>query len=57
MQVAKIINEQPKAGPLTAGEVITSGTLTDAMPIAPGEEWLTEVQGLDLPGLSVNFTA
>ncbi len=57
MQVAKIIKGQPEAGPLAAGEVITSGTLTDAMPIAPGDEWTAEVEGLDLPGLTVNFTA
>jgi 2-keto-4-pentenoate hydratase len=41
---------------LEAGEVIASGTLTDAFPIAPGETWTTAFAGsLILPGLSVAF--
>ncbi len=56
VQLAKIINSQTEARPLAAGEVITSGTITDAMPIAPGEAWTAEVEGLELPALTVNFT-
>ncbi len=41
--------------PLTAGEVISTGTLTDAAPIAPGETWSTEFEGGELPGLTVRF--
>ncbi len=43
--------------PLAAGEVITSGTLTDAMSIAVGETWAAQVEGLALPTLTIKFTA
>ena len=36
--------------PLGAGEIVTTGTLTRAFPIAPGEVWTTALSGLDLPG-------
>lgn len=41
--------------PLSAGEPISSGTLTDAPPVAPGETRSTEISGLPLPGLTVRF--
>jgi 2-keto-4-pentenoate hydratase len=47
-----------KAGarPLAAGEIITTGTLTDAHPVAPGETWSTELSGLPLKGLALRFS-
>jgi 2-oxo-3-hexenedioate decarboxylase len=41
---------------LQAGEIVTTGTLTDAHPVAPGETWSTELTGLPLPGLTLRFT-
>ena len=41
--------------PLHAGEIITTGTLTRAVPVLPGERWSTEIEGYDLPGLSVDI--
>ncbi|HET6159162.1 MAG TPA: fumarylacetoacetate hydrolase family protein [Dongiaceae bacterium] len=41
---------------LAAGEIITTGTVTRAFPIAPGESWHTELHGLALPGLTIRFT-
>jgi 2-oxo-3-hexenedioate decarboxylase len=41
--------------PLAAGEIITTGTVTRAFPVAPGERWRTELQGLTLPGLAIRF--
>lgn len=41
--------------PLAAGEIVTTGTLTRAMPVAAGERWHTEVDGLALPGIAVRF--
>jgi 2-oxo-3-hexenedioate decarboxylase len=46
---------QPGAAPLAAGEIISTGTLTDAHPVQPGERWSTRLQGLPLPGLTVRF--
>ncbi|MEM7684444.1 MAG: hydratase [Pseudomonadota bacterium] len=41
--------------PLGRGEIITTGTLTDAYPIARGESWSTRLQGFDLPPVSIAF--
>jgi 2-oxo-3-hexenedioate decarboxylase len=43
------------ASPLRAGEMITTGTVTRAFPILPGERWTTRLVGLDLPGMDVTF--
>ena len=40
---------------LRAGEIVSTGTLTDAHPVAAGETWTTAFSGLALPGLSVTF--
>jgi 2-oxo-3-hexenedioate decarboxylase len=42
--------------PLQAGEIITTGTVTRAFPVAPGETWATRVIGLPLDGISLRFT-
>lgn len=41
--------------PLREGEMVTTGTLTRAFPVLPGEKWSTEIAGVDLPGLSVQI--
>jgi 2-oxo-3-hexenedioate decarboxylase len=38
---------------LAAGEIITTGVLTDAHPVSAGETWRTEVTGF--PGLTLTF--
>jgi 2-oxo-3-hexenedioate decarboxylase len=43
------------APPLAAGEVVTTGTLTRALPIAAGQTWSTRIEGIDLPGLTATF--
>lgn len=40
---------------LRAGEIVTTGTLTRAFPIEPGQRWSTRVEGFDLPGLAVEL--
>jgi 2-oxo-3-hexenedioate decarboxylase len=42
--------------PLAAGEIITTGTVTRAFPVAAGESWRTELHGLPLPAMSIRFT-
>lgn len=44
-----------QATALAAGEVITTGVLTDAHPVQPGETWTTSIRGLPLSGLTVTF--
>lgn len=47
-----------EGGPLIqAGEVVTTGTVTDAHGVAAGQTWRTQVQGIGLPGLQAYFTA
>lgn len=41
--------------PLAAGEIVSTGTLTRALPVRPGETWHTELHGIDLPGARVRF--
>ena len=45
-----------RGDPLQAGEIITTGSLTSAQPIAPGEEWRAELNGLPLASLRLQFT-
>ena len=45
----------PQSRPVEAGEIITTGTLTDAMPIAAGQTWTTELAGIALGGIRVEF--
>jgi 2-oxo-3-hexenedioate decarboxylase len=40
---------------LAAGEIVTTGTLTRAFPIASGEVWTTELTGIPLEGARIRF--
>ena len=44
------------AEPVRAGEVVTTGTLTNAMPIAPGQTWTTAITGLAVPDATITFS-
>lgn len=52
-----VLAKQPQFSPLQAGELVTTGTITAARAIKPGEVWWTEIDGIALRGLSVEFTA
>ena len=54
--LAAVLARQPQFEPLAAGEIITTGTLTAAMPIEPGEVWSSEYDGLPVSGLTLTFT-
>lgn len=51
--LVEVLAADPYNPPLRAGEIVTTGTLTRAFPIAPGETWSTRIQGFELDGLSV----
>jgi 2-keto-4-pentenoate hydratase len=51
----EVLGKQPEAPPLAVGEIITTGVLTDAHPVTPGETWSTSFEGLPLAGLEVTF--
>ena len=54
--LADILARQPAFDPLTAGEIITTGTLTAALPIRAGETWTSEISDLEIAPLMVAFT-
>lgn len=45
----------PANPPLGAGEVVTTGTLTRAFPVAAGEGWSTRLSGVNLDGIRIRF--
>jgi 2-keto-4-pentenoate hydratase len=50
-ELAAAVTRQPDAMPLAAGELISSGTLTTSQPIAAGETWRADVEGIELQSL------
>ena len=50
-----VLADDPASPPLSAGEIVTTGTLTQALPVAAGETWRTRLTGLALPGLDLAF--
>jgi 2-oxo-3-hexenedioate decarboxylase len=53
--LAGVIADQPQFPSLAPGEIVTTGTITDAWPVATGEVWSCEYGALGLDGLSVRF--
>lgn len=50
-----VLDMDPFNPPLRAGEIITTGTLTRAFPVAAGETWSTEIEGIALGGVTLRF--
>jgi len=55
VHLARVLATQPEAPPLAAGEVITTGTVTDAWPVSAGETWTSDYGALGLRGLTLTF--
>ncbi|GAC1519372.1 MAG: 2-keto-4-pentenoate hydratase [Herpetosiphon sp.] len=51
--LARILATQSGARPLSKNEIITTGTLTDAVPIVANTRWTVRIDGLDLPDLTL----
>lgn len=54
--LAEVLTRLPQFAPVAAGEVVTTGTLTNALPVQAGETWSTRLNGIELPGLTITFT-
>ena len=54
-ELASAIARRMPDEPLAAGEVVSSGTLTESRPIAAGESWTATVEGIALPPLTVHL--
>ena len=51
----EVLSELPGHPPLEAGELVTSGTLTAALPVAPGQVWTTRISGLPVAPLELQL--
>ena len=52
--LAAVVAEQGAAAAIAPGEIVTTGTLTLAYPIRAGETWSYTVDGLPLPGFTID---
>jgi len=52
---AGVLARLPQFSSVAAGEVVTTGTLTDAYPVKAGETWSAGLAGIELPGLELAF--
>lgn len=53
--LVELLARDPTQPSLAAGEIITTGTLTRAFPIAPTQTWETALHGVALDGMRVRF--
>ena len=54
--LVRVLATQPQFAPLAPGEIVTTGTLTDAWPISPGETWASDYGTLGIGGVTITFT-
>ena len=54
-ELASAMAKQDGAEPLGAGDLVSSGTLTESTPIQPGATWTASVEGIDLPTLTLTL--
>lgn len=55
VHLARVLATQPDAAPLRAGEFVTTGTVTDAWPVAAGQAWSSDYGELGIAGLELRF--
>jgi 2-oxo-3-hexenedioate decarboxylase len=53
--LAELVARVPHALPLEEGEIITTGTLTQALPVKPGQTWQASFDGLPLDPISIEL--
>ena len=53
--LARVLAGQPQFPKLAAGEIVTTGTITDAWPVTRGETWTSDYGTLGLPGMTLGF--
>jgi len=55
VHLAAVLAQQSTFAPVQAGEIVSTGTLTAPLPVAPGETWSTTLDGINLPELSLSL--
>ncbi len=53
--LVEALSQDRRNPPLQPGEIVTTGTLTRAFPVAAEETWRTEITGLPIPGIALSF--
>ena len=53
--LVELLDKDPHNPPLHAGEIVSTGTLTLAMPVSAGEIWTTKVHGIELEDITLRF--
>ncbi|MCR9254948.1 MAG: hypothetical protein NXI16_02515 [Alphaproteobacteria bacterium] len=53
-EILAVIEADPEAPLVEVGEVIATGTVTDAFPILAGQHWASRIEGLPLKGADVS---
>jgi 2-oxo-3-hexenedioate decarboxylase len=53
--LVELLANDPHNPPLRAGEIISTGTLTLAMPVSAGESWTARVSGIPLDEITLKF--
>jgi len=48
---------RPERWPIVAGDIVTTGTITDAAPLAPGQRWQTRLSDPRFAAMTLNTTA
>jgi 2-keto-4-pentenoate hydratase len=51
----RLLDSLPEHPAIEGGEIVTTGTLTDAMPVEAGETWSTRIDGVPISGISLHF--
>jgi len=54
--LARVLATQPQFHPLAPGEVVTTGTITDAWPVAAGQTWASDYGTLGIGGMTLELS-
>jgi len=53
--LVELLQKQSDSPPLESGEIVSTGTFTDAYPVAAGERWRTDLHGFAARGMEIAF--
>jgi 2-oxo-3-hexenedioate decarboxylase len=48
---------RPERWPIVAGDIVTTGTITDAAPLSPGQRWQTRLSDPRFAGMTLDTSA
>jgi len=54
--LVRVLAGQPRFAPLASGEIVTTGTITDAWPVKRDETWQSHYGSLGVEGVQLRFT-